>query len=522
MKRFNLTGVCVPDKHYMVDLSEKVERIVRDYIDQGAYFTINRARQYGKTTLLSALSRRLADEYLVIRLSFEGVDDENFNNSASFVDMFIRKVTKQLQQLKARQELIEEWMNPNYDTSVVTDKALDILGDKITRLCGQAGMGVILLVDEVDKCADNQIFLNFLGLLRSKYLDMQEGFDTSFHSVILAGVYNVKNLKLKLRPEEERKYNSPWNIAVDFDVDMSFCVDEIAAMLRQYAADTGTVMDIHAVSEKIRFYTNGYPFLVSWLCKWIDERGERVWTVQNVENAEKELLNNDNTLFDDMIKNIENNKELKQTVVVVLLEGEKIPFAKTSLAINLGVMFGILSEQGKMVAIANIIFEVVLYNHMIAERIIDRYSFGYENNQFVENGELDMERALQKFQEVMKAEYRSEDAAFLERQGRLLFLCFMKPIINGRGNYYVEPETRDNTRMDVVISYSGREYIVELKIWRGQQYRQKGLEQLGAYLDSRNSRKGYLVSFVFNQNKTYVQKVVTLADSRREIYEITV
>lgn len=63
---------------------------------------------------------------------------------------------------------------------------------------------------------------------RNKYLDMQEGLDTSFHNVILASVYNVKNLKLKLRPKEERKYNSPWNIAVDFDVDMSFSVDEIA------------------------------------------------------------------------------------------------------------------------------------------------------------------------------------------------------------------------------------------------------------------------------------------------------
>ncbi len=101
-----------------------------------------------------------------------------------------------------------------------------------------------------------------------------------------------------------------------------------------------------------------------------------------------------------------------------------------------------------------------------------------ENNQFVESGKLDMERVLQKFQEIMKAEYTDKDEVFLERQGRLLFLCFIKPIINGSGNYYVEPETRSHTRMDVVISYAGQEYIVELKIWHGKKYRQKGLEQL--------------------------------------------
>ena len=522
MKRFNLTGVCVPDKHYMVDLSEKVDIIIKDYIEQGAYFTVNRARQFGKTTMLSSLARRLADKYLVIKLSFEGIDDGNFNDNHSFVDMFVKNVTKWLRQMNVEQEIINEWMDKHYDESTVTGKAFDILGDKITRLCNSAKKGVILLVDEVDKSSNNQIFLNFLGLLRSKYLDMQEGLDTSFQSVILAGVYNVKNLKLKLRPEAERKYNSPWNIAADFDVDMSFSVDEIAKMLKQYSADTGISMDTHAVSEKIRFYTNGYPFLVSWLCKWIDERGGRQWTIQNVENAEKELLNNDNMLFDDMIKNIENNKELKQIIIGVLIEGKKLLCAKSDLVINMGMMFGILAEKEKMVSISNIIFETYLYNHMIVEKMRKQYTFAYENNQFIKNGELDMERALQKFQEVMKAEYRNEDVSFIERQGRLLFLCFMKPIINGKGNYYVEPETRDNTRMDVVISYGGCEYIVELKIWRGQQYRQRGLAQLEEYLDSRNNQKGYLISFSFNKDKMYVQNTMIFENSQKEVYEIIV
>lgn len=522
MKKFNLTGVCVPDKHYMVDLSEKADIIIKDYIEQGAYFTVNRARQFGKTTMLSVLARRLADRYLVIRLSFEGVDDSNFNDNNSFVDMFVKNVAKWLRQMNAGQEIIDEWIDKHYDEATVTDKAFDILGDKISRLCSNAQKGVVLLVDEVDKSSDNQIFLNFLGLLRSKYLDMQEGLDTSFQSVILAGVYNVKNLKLKLHPEAERRYNSPWNIAADFDVDMSFSVDEIAKMLRQYSADTGISMDTQAVSEMIRFYTNGYPFLVSWLCKWIDERGGRQWTVQNVENAEKELLNNDNTLFDDMIKNIENNIELNQIITGVLIEGKKLLYAKSDSVINLGIMFGILAEKEKMVCISNIIFETYLYNHMIVGKMRKQYTFAYENNQFIENGKLDMERVLRKFQEVMKAEYRNEDMSFIERQGRLLFLCFMKPIINGKGNYYVEPETRDNTRMDVVISYGGCEYIVELKIWRGQKYRQEGLAQLEGYLDSRSSRKGYLVSFSFNKHKTYEQNKVILENSHKEVYEIVI
>ena len=179
MKRFNLTGVCVPDKHYMVDLSEKVDIIIRDYIEQGAYFTINRARQFGKTTMLSALARRLADDYLVIRLSFEGIDDGNFSDSMSFVNMFVKNVAKRLRQMNAGQEMIEEWIGRCSNDSAATDKAFDILGDKISVLCSSAEKGVILLVDEVDKSSNNQVFMNFLGMLRSKYLDMQEGLDTA-------------------------------------------------------------------------------------------------------------------------------------------------------------------------------------------------------------------------------------------------------------------------------------------------------------------------------------------------------
>lgn len=140
-KKFCTTGICIPEKNYMVDLSNRIQQIINQYIESGQYFTINRARQYGKTTLLYLLEKELRkQDYLVLSLSFEAAD-------------------------------------------------------------------------EVDKSSDNQIFLSFLGLLREKYLKCQQGKDVTFHSVILAGVYDIKTLKLKLHPQEESKYNSLWNIA---------------------------------------------------------------------------------------------------------------------------------------------------------------------------------------------------------------------------------------------------------------------------------------------------------------------
>ena len=72
MKEFNTTAVCIPEKHYMVDISETVGKI-KAMVDAGKYFTINRARQYGKTTTLYALGKRLENEYLVLSLDFQGI-----------------------------------------------------------------------------------------------------------------------------------------------------------------------------------------------------------------------------------------------------------------------------------------------------------------------------------------------------------------------------------------------------------------------------------------------------------------
>ncbi len=66
-KIFNVSGACRPDRHYMVDLKDRLDAI-RKMVDRGQYFTINRARQYGKTTVLRALADDLEHDYVVVSL----------------------------------------------------------------------------------------------------------------------------------------------------------------------------------------------------------------------------------------------------------------------------------------------------------------------------------------------------------------------------------------------------------------------------------------------------------------------
>lgn len=69
-KYFNVNGACNPNLHYMVDITDKLTQI-RSMVDAGQYFTINRARQYGKTTVLRALNQYLQEDYYVVLIDFK-------------------------------------------------------------------------------------------------------------------------------------------------------------------------------------------------------------------------------------------------------------------------------------------------------------------------------------------------------------------------------------------------------------------------------------------------------------------
>jgi hypothetical protein len=496
-KEFNVTGSCNPQRHYMVD-TEKRFKAVENLIDRGNYFTINRARQYGKTTMLNKIWFKLSDKYLVIPLSFEGLGDEAFASPATFVTTFKRQMARHLVSLRQNEALIGIWQNG--DASSIDD-----LSEIVTDFCRACPKPVVVTIDEVDKSSDNQLFLNFLGMLRNKYLERdKEGMNYTFHSVVLAGVYDIKNLKLKLRPDAEKKYNSPWNIAADFNVDMTFHPEEIAQMLNDYENDVHTGMDIKAISEEIYKYTTGYPYLVSAICKIIDERLEAEWTLDNVQKAVKIIAKGENvTLIDDLSKNIENNAELRDFLYSIVVNGQEYSYSMVDPIVRLANMFSYIREnqRGKTM-IHNLIFEEALFvyfgNKTMREQGTKISPFVLN---YVQNGKLNMEHVVTRFRDLLREEYRESTEPFLEKEGRLLFLTFLKPIINGIGFYYVEPQTRDNRRMDLVVTYDKQEYIVELKIWHGDKYEELGRDQLSGYLVTRGMDEGYLVTFDFSKNK---------------------
>jgi len=521
MKKFNVTGTCIPAENYMVDISGKLEKIMK-LIDDGCYFTINRARQYSKTTTLSRIHNTLPAEYICARISFEGLSDETFSSQESFCPTFIELVYKMLQFSSAEEEYREKWLDEN-----ITD--FKKLSRHITNMC--KGKKVVLIIDEADRTGHNHIFLGFLGMLREKFLLRREGMDYTFHSVILAGVYDIKNIKLKLMNEgqyipaatENNTYNSPWNIAVDFDIDMSFSPSEISTMLKEYEAEHNTDMDIPMIAEEIYNYTSGYPFLVSRICQHVDGKVGKNWTAAGVLEAVKIILSEANTLFDDVFKNLENNKELHDFIYSLLIVGETGNFVIDDPIINIGLMYGFLKKVDDRVIIANKIFETRISNYFISKDSRKRkQSDTTLQRDLVKDGRFDMELCLRKFADHYAEIFNKNDKKFLERHGRLIFLSYLRPLINGQGFYHIESQFTDLRRMDIVVDFGRDQFIIELKLWKGDEAEQKSYIQLLGYMESKKAESGYLLTFDFRKEKNKQPKAEWVDINGKNIFEVVV
>ena len=534
MKEFNTIGTCIPAKHYMVDLSDRVKEI-RKLVDSGKYFTINRARQYGKTTTLNALEILLSDTYDVINIDFQDITDADYIDESEFVKGLAGVLcdTKDSMGIPISDEYYNLFKELSAQTQTVKLNDIFRIFDK---LCKENPKPVVWMIDEVDTATNNQVFLDFLGKLRSGYLKKEKNprYKT-FQSVILAGVTDVKHLKSKIRDEDQHKVNSPWNIAADFNIDMSLSEEGIRGMLDEYEADHQTWMDTALIAKLIREYTNGYPFLVSRICQLIDTRfvpGEfqtlsEAWTENGIHAAVRIIVTEKNTLFDSLMGKVRDYDRLRSQLEYMLFRGETIEYLPDNTEQEQLIMYGLIVNSHNTVTVANKIFEMRLLRYFVGE---SKFALEMKREalkdkpEFIKNGKLDVPLIMERFIASQKIIRDMNDEAaekkFIEEEGRERFLTYLSPIINGVGTYSVEDKAADSTRMDVVIHYNGKRYIIELKIWHGDRYNRKGEQQLIAYLDRFDLNTGYMLSFNFNKKKEPGVREVHIGE--KILYEGTV
>jgi len=499
MKTFNITGICNPNEHYMADITGRLE-IINKMVAKGDYFCINRGRQYGKSTTLNAVKSVLEkEEYTVFSLSFEELGDNLFSSDEKLCAsvMWLIKNAVENDNVHGLSEKSRNLILDAVDDRIEPVETI-IFSNILSKVCRYNERPVVLTIDEIDSASNHSSFIRFLAILRNQFLGRKN--KPTFKSVILAGVHDIKNLKI--RPEGEHIPNSPWNIASPFDVDMSLSEDGIRGMLEEYEADRRTGMNVAYIAAQIRKYTNGYPFLVSRLCMLMDEQGD--WSREGFFNAEKCLLKERNTFFDNINKKLDEYPEMRMLLRAILFNGKRIAYNSNVLWQEVCLMYGYLRMEGSALVIDNRIVETMLYNKFVDEEQLQNLMYNQgcaAQMNYTKDGCLDMEHILAHFCTSFEKIYGKETDEFVEAEGRRLFMMYMRPVINGLGHFYVEAQTRDMTRTDLIIDYLGQQYIIEMKIWHGNSYNERGEKQLAAYMDYYDVKKAYMLSFCFTKNK---------------------
>jgi len=148
---FNVSGPCRTDKHYMVNLLFRLEEI-RQMIDDGEYFVINKARQYGKTTVLRSLAQYLKRDYQVLSFDFQNIESDEFANGNAFVHAFARETKKVYGREMQPEELFSLAAGGDKDAGKIVSAYVEALGTGITNIANMFRPKLILLGGGIASC----------------------------------------------------------------------------------------------------------------------------------------------------------------------------------------------------------------------------------------------------------------------------------------------------------------------------------------------------------------------------------
>ena len=101
-------------------------------------------------------------------------------------------------------------------------------------------------------------------------------------------------------------------------------------------------------------------------------------------------------------------------------------------------------------------------------------------------------------------------------------MSFLTPLLNGQGFIHIETGITDLRRMDLVVDFEKEQFIVELKLWRGDAAKDRAYEQLLGYMETKNANEGYLLTFDFRKNKTGEYNAEWVEVGGKRVFDVVV
>ena len=183
MREFNTFGPVNPQLHYHVNRMA-VKAAMRAKIEKGRYFTLNAARQTGKTTLFREVSAELESEgnNLCLLIDFEALFQDD-------PQLIYEQIS-----IRLREALELHLLTTSYPPELAqfvqetTVSHHHDLGHYLRTLGRLSSKSVIVIIDEFDSLPD-QVMASILGVFRRLYLYRDTPQYYSPASMVLVGVH---------------------------------------------------------------------------------------------------------------------------------------------------------------------------------------------------------------------------------------------------------------------------------------------------------------------------------------------
>ena len=253
MRRFNTTGPCFPDEHYMMPALDRLPG-VRELVAHGDYFVVHAPRQTGKTTALKALVREInaKGDMFALYCTLESLQN------ATDVQM-ANKIIREL--IVGNAKRVRSFPCDGQFPPAPVDIGQVMLSVRtvLTDICDIVGKPVVLFFDEAD-CLVGDVLISFLRQLRDGYVNRKM---IPFpKSIALVGMLDVRDYKAQIRPDGQSLGQiSPFNIIAEDMLIPNFTESDIAALYSQHTAATGQRF-ADGVVEAVWRWTRGQPWHV--------------------------------------------------------------------------------------------------------------------------------------------------------------------------------------------------------------------------------------------------------------------
>jgi hypothetical protein len=506
---FNTTGPCDPARHYALPPTTRLPDLA-PFVQREQYFVLHAPRQTGKTTAMRALAKALRAQGIAgcwaTLERCQGIEDLERAEP-----LWIQALHQWSRDLPAG------WRAPD-PAPFAAEAVGGRLGAYLRAWAGALEVPLVLLLDEADVVTGPAV-VSLLRQLRDGFMDRGVGkFPTC---VALIGMRDLRDYVAQAKDGRAVNPGSPFNIKAASITLRNFDAKEVGELLAQHTAETGQPFLPEATAEIARV-TDGQPFLVNALADLcvthlVPDRAQPI-TRAHVDEARERLIRARTTHLDSLAERLKEPRVA--TIVQAVLLGDAphtIPYDSDDFQYVLDL--GLIRRGPDGAEPANPLYREVLARQLSTnvQATVPRPDWPW-----APKGRLDFPALLEAFRRWWRENadvVAGQIPEYPEAVPHLALCAFLQRVVNGGGVVHRE-FAAGRGAMDVLVTYGSDRFALELKRVRTRDALEtvveRGVVQLGAYLDTVGLDHGWLVVFDVRPDRSWEERLWTREETTRD------